>query len=101
MIGGTTTQNVNTPSIVASAGTILAANPARIGWSIQNVGSNPIFVLLGAGASSTVYHYVLKGGTGDSDGLGGSLIFMGPTVYNGIVSFAGTSPKAVVTEIAP
>ncbi len=99
--GVVSTQNINTPAIIASAGTALAANTARIGWSIQNVGSNPVFVLLGSGASSTVYHYVIKGGTGDSDGLGGSLNFHGPTVYNGIVTFAGTNPKVVVSEIAP
>lgn len=101
MIGGTTTQNINTPAIVTSAGTALAANPARIGWAVQNVGTNPLFVLLGTGASSSVFHFVIKGGTGDSDGLGGSLSFFGPTVYNGIVTVAGTSPKFVVTEIAP
>lgn len=95
------TQNINTPAIIAVAGTALAANSARIGWSIQNVGSNPVFVLMGSGASSTVYHFVLKGGTGDSDGLGGSLIFQGPAVYSGIVTFAGTSPKVVVSEMAP
>lgn len=95
------TQAINTPSIIASAGTALAANNARVGWSLQNVGSNPVFVLLGSGASSTIYHYVLKGGSGDSDGLGGSISFMGPTVYTGIVTFAGTSPKVVVAELAP
>ena len=97
----TSTQNINTPSIVTSAGTALAANQARIGWGIQNVGTNPLFVLMGSGASSTVYHRVLKGGTGDSDGLGGSLDYFGPIVYKGIVTVDGTSPKIVVIEIAP
>lgn len=101
MIGGTNTQNSNTPSILSSAGTALAANPARIGFSIQNVGTNPLFILFGTGASTSVFHYVIKGGTGNSDGLGGSISFFGPTVYDGIVTIAGTSPLAVVLEIAP
>jgi hypothetical protein len=95
------TINSNTPSILNTAGTILASNPARIGFSIQNVGTNPLFVLLGSGASTSVFHYVIKGGSANSDGLGGSISFMGGTVFSGIVSVAGTSPLLVVTEIAP
>lgn len=94
------TQSINTPSI-KSAATALADNHARIGWSIQNLGTNPLFVLLGSGASTSVFHYVLKGGTGNDDGLGGSLLFNDITVYNGIVTIAGTSPRYVVTELAP
>lgn len=94
------TQNANTPSILASAGTALAANKARVFWSIQNVGANPLFVLLGSGASSSVFHVVLKGGTGDSDGLG-AYIDSNTVAYNGIITVAGTSPKFVVCEIAP
>lgn len=101
MEGFKSTQNINTPSIVSSAGTALAANTARIAWSIQNVGTNPLFVLMGPSASSTVFHFVLKGGTGNSDGLGGSLTFNGPVVYNGIITVAGTSPLFTVSEIAP
>ena len=95
------TQNINTPAILTSAGTAISANRARIGWSIQNLGTNPLFVLLGSGASTSVFHYVLKGGSGTDDGLGGSLVFNDVTVYNGIVTVAGTSPRYVVTEIAP
>ncbi len=99
--GVVNSKNINTPSIVASAGTALAANVARLGWGIQNVGTNPLFVLMGDGASSTVYHRVLKGGSGDSDGLGGSLDYTTGVVYTGIITVAGTSPKFVVFEIAP
>lgn len=96
----TSTQATSTPTIASSA-TAIAANNARIAWGIQNVGTNPLFVLFGDGASSTVYHKVLKGGTGPSDGLGGSLDFDGPAVYNGIVTIAGTGPLYVVYELAP
>lgn len=97
----TTNSGVNTPAIVTSAGTALAsAGPAgRTGWQIQNVGTNPLFVNLGGIASSTVYHFVLKGGSGDSDGLGASFSQFGPTVFQGEITVAGTSPKFVVLEM--
>ncbi len=93
------TQAINTPAI-ASAATALAANSARIAWSIQNQGTNPLFVLLGSGATTSVYHAILKGSTVDSDGTGGTYSMEAGTIYNGIVTVAGTSPKYTVTEIA-
>ena len=66
--------NSNTPSIVTSAGEVLAASDTgnRRGWMIQNVGQNPVFIRMGGTASTSVFHFVLKAGTADSDGLGGS-----------------------------
>lgn len=90
--------SANTPSIATSL-TAIAANASRKGWMIQNVGTNPLFVRLGADASATVYHAVLKGGTGDNDGLGASISQMDGVIYTGIVTIAGTSPKYVVTEL--
>lgn len=89
----------NTPSI-ASATTALAANPARTYWQIQNLGTNALFVRLGAGASSSVFHAVLKGGTGNDDGLGGSWAPESAVVYTGIVTIAGTSPRYTVLEMS-
>lgn len=94
------TSSSNTPSI-ASATTALAANTSRIGWQIQNLGVNPLFVLLGTSASTTVFHSVLKGGTGNDDGLGGSLSQMNGVIFTGIISIAGTAPRYTVTEMAP
>jgi hypothetical protein len=92
-------QSANTPS-VASDATALAANAARGAWGIQNVGQNTLFVRLGSGASDTVFHKVLKGGTGAKDGLGASWDFdAGGTMYTGIVTVAGTSPSYVVWEL--
>ena len=91
-------QAANTPSIQTGA-TALESNTARAGWSIQNVGTNPLFVKLGSGASTTVFHHILKGGTGDSDGLGASLFQDAGVIYTGIITIAGTSPKYVVTEL--
>lgn len=92
------TQQVNTPSI-ASAATALASNPKRNAFQIQNLGTNPLFVLLGTGASTTVFHQVLKGGSGADDGLGGSFSMSTGTVYTGIVTIAGTSPRYTVLEL--
>jgi len=93
-------ENVNTPAIVTSAGEVLedAGAGGRRGWSIQNVGTNPVFVCLGGTASSTVFHYVLKAGTGASDGLGGSVEEKMGAVFQGSITIAGTTPKVVVSE---
>lgn len=92
------TDSINVPSI-ATGTTALASNPARVGWSIQNVGTNALFVNLGGTASSTVFHAVLKGGTADSDGLGSTISQLSGTVFTGTITVAGTTPKYVVTEL--
>ena len=88
----------NVPAIVTSAGTAIADNPARAGWSIQNCDTDPLFVLLGSGASTSVFHYILKGGSGADDGLGGLIAQTSGTVYTGIITVAGTTPRFVITE---
>jgi len=88
----------NTPSI-ASATTALAENKNRGAWMIQNLGTNALFVRLGLGASSTVFHVVLKAGTGNDDGTGGTFAQEAGVIYTGIISIAGTSPRYCVTEI--
>lgn len=97
--GLTQAKTANTPAIVTDAGTVLAANTNRKGLIIQNVGTNALFIRFGGTASSTVFHVVLKGGTGDSDGNGGSFSMIDGLIYQGLVSIAGTSPKLVVTEL--
>lgn len=87
----------NVPSIASDA-TALDENESRRGWQIQNVGTNPLFVLLGTGASTSVFHAVLKGGQADSDGLGGSMAQLDQAAYKGVITIAGTAPKYVVTE---
>lgn len=98
MIAVQPTVAINTPSI-ASAATALAQNDNRIGWQIQNLGTNPLFVLLGTGASTSVFHVVLKGGTANDDGLGGVFTNLSGSIYQGIVTIAGTSPRYTVTEL--
>jgi hypothetical protein len=91
-------REVNTPSILTATGG-LSANSRRGGWSVQNVGTNPLFIRLGGTASDTVFHYILKGGTGDSDGLGAMVSQTAGTVFTGQISVTGTSPKYVVMEL--
>jgi len=92
-------ENANTPAIEDGAAALADAGAGgRRGWSIQNVGTNPIFVCLGGTASSTVFHWVLKAGTGESDGLGGSVEEKSGAVFQGAITIAGTTPKYVVSE---
>ena len=93
------TNVANTPSILTSAGTALADNKARVMWSIQNLGTNPLFVLRGGGASTTVFHTILKGGTGADDGLGAVVSEAAGACYTGIITVAGTTPRFIVTEM--
>lgn len=94
------TKNSNTPSILATA-TAIAANPARIAWAIQNLGTNTLFVLLGAGATTSIFHFVLKAASVQDDGTGGLIEQAEGIVYTGIVTIAGTSPRYTILEIAP
>jgi len=98
----------NTPAIATATGkvldskiTVAGGQSAKIrrAWRIQNVGTNALFVRFGGAASSTVFHSVLKGGTGDSDGNGGSISEEGSSVFQGEIYVAGTSPKYVITEL--
>lgn len=93
-------ESVNTPSIASSTTAIAAQNVGdRRGWSIQNLGTNPLFVRLASGASTTVFHFVLKGGTGNDDGLGGSVEQSVGAVYQGLITIAGTAPRYTVLEM--
>lgn len=100
----------NAPFIVNYQGEVLAArrtvaggilNGAKVrrAFTIQNVGTNPVFICMGNAASPTQFHAVIKGGSADSDGNGGSFGQEGAVVFQGSVYIAGTNPKVVVTEI--
>lgn len=94
------TTHANTPTI-ASSTTALASNAKRIVWNIQNLGQNALYVLLGSGASTSVFHFVLKAGAGNDDGSGGSVGQEEGVIYTGIITIAGTSPRYTVLEQAP
>ncbi len=52
-------------------GTVSAATPARKSITIQNHGTNPLHIAMGATASSSVVHFILKASTAEYDGSGG------------------------------
>ncbi len=86
---------------VASATTALASNPARVGFMLQNLGTNALFVKYGTAASTSDFSVVLKASTGQDDGTGGILTLADTAVYTGIITIAGTLPRYSVTELAP
>ncbi len=94
------TQNA-TVTPIASAATALASNPARVGFMIQNLGTNTLFVKYGAGATTSDFSVVLKVSSVADDGTGGILTSADTAVYTGIITVAGTSPRYSVTELAP
>lgn len=81
-----------------TATTALAANTAREYFQIQNQGTNKLYVYFGTGASTSVYHAILKGATGAADGTGGS-ISTSDVVWRGIITIAGTNPSYSVVEL--
>ena len=85
----------NTPSIASDA-TALEENASRSSFSIQNLGTNTLYVRLGSGATSSVFHFALKAGSVNDDGTGGSVDQSETVVYTGEITVAGTSPRYVV-----
>ncbi|TXG77189.1 hypothetical protein E6Q11_03150 [Candidatus Dojkabacteria bacterium] len=83
---------------IASAATALSANENRRKLIIQNLGTNPLFVKFGAGASTTSFDLILKVAGGADDGTGG-FYESDNVVYTGIVTIAGTTPRYTATEI--
>ena len=90
-------KTANTPSIKSSS-TALAANSDRSSWNIQNLGTNTLYVRLGSGASTSVFHFALKAGSVNDDGTGGSVGQSEGVVWTGIITVAGTSPRYTVYE---
>ncbi len=88
----------NIPAIVSDA-TALEKNVERSAFMVQNLSTNPLFVLFGEGASSTVFHVVLKGGTGNDDGIGGLVQMSEGVIYTGKITVAGTTPRYTVLEL--
>lgn len=91
-----TSTTANTPSI-ASASTAISANASRKSWALQNMGTLPLYVRLSTGASTTVFHIVLKAGIVNDDGNGG---YVSDEIWKGEVSVASTgTARYVATEL--
>lgn len=84
-----------TSGILTAGGDVLTANAARIEVTVQNLGTNPIYVRKGTGASASNFDFALSGGSVNDDGKGGFASFE----WIGDVSVAGTSPRFVVTSV--
>ncbi len=95
------TTAINTPSIASSTSALADSAGRRIAWSIQNLGMNVLYVLLGTGASTTVFHIALKAGTSNDDGTGGTCGQEEGVIFTGAISVAGTSPRYTVLEQSP
>lgn len=78
-------------TIATAAGTAFTLEQNEIGF-IRNLGTNPLFVKLGTGAASNSFTDVLKAGTANDDGLGGTIIIAD---FLGAVTVAGTSPRFI------
>lgn len=94
------TQNA-TVTPIASATTAIASNKARVGFMIQNLGTNVLFVKYGSGATSSDFSVALKASSIQDDGTGGVITSADTSVYTGIITIAGTSPRYAATELAP
>jgi hypothetical protein len=90
---------VNAKSGAQNATTALPVNPDRTAFQIQNQGTNVMYVLFGTGASSSAYHFILKGGSSAEDGTGGSVSMMSGNVWRGLVTVAGTGLSYSVIEL--
>lgn len=96
------TQAMSAQATGLTGGLALAGNQARVGFFIQNVGANPMYVFYGQTAASAAnFHEILAAGTAALDGKGGLIREFGPLVYNGPVSVGGTAAAYVAYEIAP
>jgi len=85
---------------IVSATTALAANPARISYFVQNLGTNPLFVKEGTGASVTDFTAICAAGTVNDNGTAGSIGSPSDSVFVGAISIAGTTPRYTITERA-
>ncbi len=79
--------------------TILAANPGRTFFMIQNQATAELYIAFGVTASSSVYHLVLKASTGAHDGSGGSISMeSGMILGMSITCYASGTPSYTVME---
>jgi len=90
---------VSSAPTIASAAVALPANTNRGGFIIQNLGANPLFVRFGAGASTTEFNFILRASSLADDGTGGIFTTNEGTVWTGIISIAGTTPRYVATDL--
>lgn len=79
---------VNSVAIATSNGTVLVPNGNRLAWWVQNLGTTPLYVKFGAGASATVFDVILKACAVQDDGSGG---YISDEIFKGTVSVYGAA----------
>lgn len=84
---------------VDTSATVLADNPNRRRFMLQNVSMSPVYVKLGTGCSAADYSFVLQAGTADADGKGGTYLDDGYTGPVSALAASGTNRKLAVTEL--
>jgi len=82
--------------IKSGAGNVNTNNLDRLNFTIQNQGTNVLYVKFGTGASASNFDYVLSACSVAANGTGAMLSVDG---YTGIVSVGGTSPSYTYSEI--
>lgn len=79
------------PAIQTSSGDIgTVANEQTV--FVQNLGTSPLFIRKGTGASATVFHVCIGGGTADDDGTGGTAFI---NDWIGVISVYSSAPRFV------
>jgi hypothetical protein len=83
-----------------SAAIALAASSGRIGWGIQNQGTNHMAILMHntENASATVFHKTLAAGTVNDNGTAGAYAEMSGDVWQGRVTVFGVALRYTVIE---
>lgn len=87
-------------TVSGTNGMAIPANSSRTGWFIQNLATSQLYVRFSASlADSGNFNLVLKGGTTERDGNGGSFTDDKPK-YKGAVSVSGaSSPLWIAWEL--
>lgn len=99
------TGGVNSSQVTVDAAVqVLASNGVRKKLVLQNLSTQPVYVLLTADSalavSGTVFSFILQGGTAANDGKGGTFIDDMWTGYVKAIAAAGTGNKVSVIEYA-
>lgn len=86
-----------TPTTPSTGTTVFTLAAGEVGYIQNTSGTNPLFVKLGASATTSSYNQVLKAGSGAADGNGGVIVIDN---YIGAVSVAGTTPTLIAYKVS-
>lgn len=93
-VANASTSSVPAQTITGVAAVVLAANPLRRSFTIQNTGVVPVYITFGAIApTATAYHFALSPGIVSDDGKG---VFFVDDQWAGTVQAFSSSPGSIV-----